>query len=433
MQPVKISVLLAVLLACSAPDDQTEAPDNQPISDKNDPTYALPKVGLTLELPPGFRIVTTANVDSLLTVLQGLRHLRNPCTGTLTSLESVASNESMEMLVAERDPVKSIVIGAHPRSNLSPEQASVVVQNLCGRMHRGISMKFISDSTGTSRLGTFYSARFAIDGPTGAYPTELFIVTSQLRTYTFAFNGAVVENPVTVLDAATESTISISPQALASFIQSVNPGYDKQLLDSAAHYLYAARVDTIVSKPGVVTMPGSCSFYLPYELEIQSSSYQNYVRATTAMLNKEASAPGTFWVQQRGVNIGDKAAMATYFRFSVEATVLSDGSVSAGGLSQLSNQDLVEMNETYKQGINEELLPNQKIEQFDAPSRVKIGMYDGVRFGLVRTTDGKKTAASRTIVFEGGKLYAITLSYRKDDEARWLPVAGSVLNSLLLL
>lgn len=432
MKLVQTCLPLIFMMACAAGVTGTGNTTSS-TGDKQYTVYSLPKVGLKLELDRRFRVVSTENVDSLVTLLQGLRQLINPCTGTLTSLERLASNESMELLIDTSSPSYSIFVGALPQSNLSPNQSRVLVQNLCGRMYRGLSMQFVSDSTGTSRLGPFYTAKFVIGGDYGTYSTTLFIVTSPMRTYTFAFNGPVVKDPIAVIQSAKESAQSISLQSMASFIQLVNPGYDKQLMDTAASYLYASLTDTLFSTPGVKTMPACCSFYLQPELEIQSSSYQNYVRTTIAMINKDTDSPGTFWVQQRGVNHGNKLALATYFRFSVEADVLPPESPLNRGFDQFDTSDITELNNAYKEAISIELLSTQKIESFDDPSIIKIGMYDGVRFGYSRVTDGKRTMVSRTIVVYEGKIYTITLAYRKDAGNPWIPVANRLLNSLILL
>lgn len=258
-------------------------------------------------------------------------------------------------------------------------------------------------------------------------------MTSLIRTYTFAFNGPVVEDPLAVIQSARESELSISIRPIASFIQLVNPGYDKQLMDTAVCYLYASLTDTLVSTPGVKTMPACCSFYLQPELEIQSSSYQNYVRATMAMIKKDSDSPGTFWVQQRGVNHANKEALSTYFRFSVEADELPPDSPLNQGFAQFDRRDITELNNAYKEATSLELLSTQKIESFDDPSIIKIGMYDGLRFGYSRVTDGRRTMASRTLIVYEGKIYTITLAYRKDSGNTWLPVASRLIQSLVLL
>jgi hypothetical protein len=196
-------------------------------------------------------------------------------------------------------------------------------------------------------------------------------------------------------------------------------------------YLYQTGSDTTDSEAGsVITIPQCCVFTLPEGTELQSSNYRKYSQAVISMVSRNDN--GSFWLQQKGINQGNREAFKTYFRFTVsrEALPPEDSDIV---LANLSKADIDYIQLSYESRTRAALLGSQKIESIHNPEEFRFGPYFGVRLGHTRSTDGKGTVSKRMIVIAYGNRYIIEAGYRLEHREQWEAVLKQLLNSLVLL
>jgi len=389
-------------------------------------------IGLSLELPATYKLVTKENLDSTKQVIRGLSKLQSPCEGSLINVQEMIKNENMQMLVDVENARNSIVAARHPRLTFTKEQASSAMASICGKMFYGFNMTRVSESSGTLPIGTYYKVKFFIEGPEWDYVSTTYLVTSKLRSYTVTFNGDGIKDQLGVLGSVKESSVVIEAAIdWSEYMAKINPSFQKTLLDSSLLYLYQTGSVTTDSEAGsVITIPQCCVFTLPEGTELQSSSYRKYSQAVISMVGRNDK--GTFWLQQKGINKGNREAFKTYFRFTIgyEALPKEDRDVV---MANFSKADLAYLKATYEAGIRAALLANQQIESIHEPVEVRIGPYYGVRLGHTRSTDEKRSTSTRIIVTANGKRYIIEAGYRREHEQQWEAVVKELLNSLVLL
>lgn len=394
--------------------------------------FDLVHIGLSFELPAIYKLVTKENLDSTKQVIRSLSKLQNPCNGSLVNVQEMIKNENMQMLVDVENARNSIVAARHPRLSFTQEQASSAMASICGKMFYGFNMTRVSESSGTLPIGTYYKVKFFIDGPEWDYVSTTYLVTSKLRSYTITFNGDGINDQLGVLSSIKESSVVIEAAIdWSEYLAKINPSFQRTLLDSSMFYLYQTGSDTTDSEAGsVITIPQCCVFTLPEGTELQSSIYRKYSQAVISMIGRNDK--GTFWLQQKGINQGNREAYKTYFRFTVGYEILpaEDSDVL---MSNFSKADLAYLKATYEAGIRTSLLANQRIESIHEPIEVRFGPYYGVRIGHTRITDGKRTVSTRTIVTANAKRYIIEAGYRQEHMAQWEAVVNQLLNGLVLL
>lgn len=417
--------------SCSASD----ANATNPISD---PQAEVPKrvdlvhIGLSMEVPDSYKLITSANLDSLKQVVRGLAKLQSPCDGSLTNVQDLVKNQNMQMLVDRKNARNTVVAARHPKVSFTKEQASSAIASICGKLFFGFSMTRVSESSGMLPVGVYYKAKFFIEGPEWDYVSTTYIVTSKLRTYTITFNGDGIKDQLGVLGSLKESATAIEASVdWSEYLSRVNPSFQKALVDSAMFYLYQSGQDTSGSEAGsVVTIPQCCLFTLPEGTEIQSASYQKYSQAVIRTVGRNDR--GTFWLQQEGINQGKRDAFKTYFRFTIAREVLpiEDRDIV---MANFSKADLEYLKTTYEAGIRAAMLPSQQLESIQEPVEFKFGPYFGVRLGHTRNYDGKRTIGTRMIVTASGNRYIIEAAYRLEHKEHWEAVVSQLLNSLVLL
>jgi hypothetical protein len=394
--------------------------------------FDLVHLGLSLELPANYKLVTKENLDSTKHVIRSLSKLHNPCNGSLVNVQEMIKNENMQMLVDVENARNSIVAARHPRLSFTQEQASSAMASICGKMFYGFNMTRVSESSGTLPIGTYYKVKFFIEGPEWDYVSTTYLVTSKLRSYTVTFNGDGIKDQLGVLSSVKESSVVIEAAIdWSEYLAKINPSFQRTLLDSSMFYLYQTGSDTTDSEAGsVITIPQCCVFTLPEGTELQSSNYRKYSQAVISMVGRNDN--GSFWLQQKGINQGNREAFKTYFRFTVsrEALPPEDSDIV---LANLSKADIDYIQLSYESTTRAALLGSQKIESIHNPEEFRFGPYFGVRLGHTRSTDGKGTVSKRMIVIAYGNRYIIEAGYRLEHREQWEAVLKQLLNSLVLL